>query len=129
LGVKLPNKNWIVFTIANDGDEDFLDDVVNRCLDNKVGCTCSSGQLANKTEDLFDAYMGLRARKVEAESGKPFDYNTCPMTVVNNNFSGGFWFASICTYDEDKKFDMIVCLDLTNRGSKEIFNRINWKNK
>ena len=66
----LPNKDWVVFTIANKEDEELVPPAVKVCLDKSVCYTCSAGTLAHRTEDYFDEEIHLRAINYEIETKK-----------------------------------------------------------
>lgn len=126
---ELPQGNWCVFTIADNDDNELLDNAVSKCLDNLVIYTCSAGQLASRTELSFDLEINKRAIDEEDKTGKPYDYDKLPMTTIHQNFSEGFWFATTAAYDGYIEINKVVCLDFTIKGVKqhltELTNKIN----
>ena len=113
---KLPEDNWIVFTISDNQDEKLLTDAVPKCIDRLVSYTCSAGQLAGLAEHLFDIEIVNRAIAEEDKTGIPFDYETSPITTMHQNFSEGFWFATTVALDGYKECNTVVCLDFTTKS-------------
>ena len=118
---KLPFGNWCAFTIADDEDIELIDFVVAKCIDNQVVYTCSSGKLAEYTEDFFDEKIVNGGIFLEDKTGEPYNYEQSPITTMHKNFSEGFWFSTVLAYSENKDISKVVCIDLTIRGVK---NRI-----
>ncbi len=114
----LPNKDWLAFTIANTEDEELIPPVAKNCIDKNVSYICSTGNLANRSEDYFDEEISLRAIDFEMETNKKFDYELSPVTTAHKNFGEGFWFASKLANDENFEIEKIVCLDMTKRKVK-----------
>jgi hypothetical protein len=120
---KLPSSNWLAFTIADTSDKDLLNDTTKKCLDKNVLYTCSAGQLSSLTEDYFDEEIVWRQVQIEEKTGKPQDYETSPMTTFHKNFDEGFWFAATVAnataHDKYIPIDIVVCIDMTQRGVKK----------
>jgi hypothetical protein len=120
---KLPTSNWLAFTIADTSDKYLLNDTTKKCLDNNVLYTCSAGQLASLTEDYFDEEIVWRQVHIEEKTGKSQDYETSPMTSFHKNFDEGFWFAATVAnaiaHDMYIQIDIVVCVDMTQRGVKK----------
>ena len=129
---KLPSSNWLAFTIADDADQELLNETTIKCLDSNVLYTCSAGQLGSDTEDYFDSEIVLRQVQIEERTGKPQNYDISPMTTFHKNFGEGFWFATTVAnataYDEYIPIDKLVCIDMTQQGVKnnllELINKI-----
>ena len=116
-GIFLPNSNWLAFTIANEEDKDFLDNVVDECLNHGVCYTYSTGELCSLTDDYFDEEIVWREIQKEELTGEPANYEKTPMTNFSRNFSEGFWFAvefAEATFGEAYiPINTIVCIDCT----------------
>jgi hypothetical protein len=125
----LPADNWMVFTIADNADEGLLIEVANNCIEKLVSYVCCAGELCGLTEQIFDEVIVYRAIQEEEQTGKPYDYETSPMTTSHKNFSEGFWFATTVAYDCSKGTSKIVCIDFTIKGVKrqltELVTKIN----
>lgn len=125
----LPKNDWVVFTIANEEDEELVPPIVKLCMDKNVRYTCSAGTLAFWTEQYFDEEIVGRALEHELRTGKEFDYELSPLTTAHQNFSEGFWFASTLAYDSYTEIEKVVCLDFTKRKVKkhllELIDKIN----
>jgi len=122
---ELPYGNWIAFTVADLNDKELLVAAVPRCIDRLVAYTCSAGQLAAYTEDLFDEEISNRVIKVESEIDSLCNFETSSITTIHQNFSEGFWFASVVAFADQKEIDKVVCLDFTNQGvKKQLLNLI-----
>jgi hypothetical protein len=115
----LPTDNWIVFTIADDPDQDLINEAVDLCIDKSVCYVCCAGKLSSLTEDIFDEKIVNRAIQDETRTGKPYDYEFSPVTTSHNNFSEGFWFATFVASDSYKDIDTVVCIDFTTKGVKD----------
>ena len=109
----LPNKDWLAFTIANKEDEELVPPVIKVCLDKNVSYSCSTGNLAKRSEDCFDEEISFRATDFEVKTRQKFDYDSAPITTYHNNFGEGLWFASKSAYVDKFEIEKIVCLDLT----------------
>ena len=113
----LPNGNWLAFTIVDEEDKDFLDNVVAECLNHRVCYTYGTGELCSLTDDYFDEEIVWREIQKEELTGEPADYSKTPMTDFSRNFSEGFWFAvtfAEATFDEVFiPINTIVCIDCT----------------
>ena len=118
--LKLPANNWIAFTIANNEDEELLNDTTIKCLDNGVSYTCSAGQLGTDTENYFDQEIAWRETQKEEKTGEPADFDKTPMTTSHQNFGEGFWFATTVAHptinDKYLNTDKVVCIDFTKQG-------------
>jgi hypothetical protein len=129
---KLPASNWLALTIADYGDEGLLNDTTIKILDNGTCYTWSVGELGSLTEDYFDEEIVWRQVQEEEKTGKPQNYETTPMTIYDDNFANGVWYALISAYaieyDIYLPMDKVVCIDLTKKGYKdkfiELFNKI-----
>ena len=125
----LPRNYWIAFTIANQEDEELVPPAVKSCLDKNVSYTCSAGNLGSWTEQYFDEEISFRAIDYEQQTKKEFDYELSPVTTSHKNFGEGFWFATTLAYDDNFKFDKVVCIDFTSRKVKnhliELIEKIN----
>ena len=116
---KLPGENWIAFTIVNKEDEEFLKDMVAKCIERKTCYTVSTGELGSVTEDSFDwKVIELELEKAK-QSGIEPDYDDTLMTCFNRDFSEGFWFAAVVAEqtinDEYIISKEVVCIDCTKR--------------
>lgn len=116
---ELPMTSWVVFVICDNLDVSFISDKVSKCMDKDVGYVCCAGKACEIIHDIFDEEIVARAQGIEAQSGKEWDYENSPMTVWDKNFGNGFWFAITNTYDGDKEFDKIVCIDCTTKGVRK----------
>ena len=116
---KLPEENWIAFTIVDKEDEEFLRDMTAKCIERKTCYTVSTGQLGSITEDSFDWRIVEVEQKRAGESETEEDYERTPMTSFHLNFSEGFWFATVVAkqiiYDEYVISKEVVCIDCTKR--------------
>lgn len=125
----LPNCDWIVFTIANEEDEELIPSAVKACMDKSVSYTCSAGTIANRTENYFDEEIAWRGVDYEIKTKKEIDYEESPMTTAHESFDEGFWFASTLASHHSFYIDKIVCLDFTKRNVKknlvELIDKIN----
>ena len=115
----LPTDTWIVFTIADDLDREFIKEAVEPCLDKSVCYICCAGKLSSLTELIFDEEIVNRAIQDETRTGKPYDYDLSPMTTSHDSFSEGFWFATTVACDSHKHIDTVVCVDFTTKGVKD----------
>ncbi len=120
---QLPITNWIAFTIADNEDQELVEDVAKKSLDKNISCVCSAGQFASKTEDSFADEIVLRNIKKEQEFGEIDDYETAPMLTFHTSFSEGFWFATSAANpsinDQYLDIDKVVCIDLTIKKVKK----------
>jgi hypothetical protein len=114
----MPKGGWVAFTIANKEDEELVPPVVEECLNQNVSYTCSAGDYAHMTEDLFDGEIVLRGVEYEMRTKKEFDYEYSPVTTAHKHFGEGFWFATRLAYDDNFDIDKVVCLDFTKRKVK-----------
>jgi hypothetical protein len=122
---KLPNCNWVAFTITNDEDKSLIDEVVKHCLDKNVRYTCSTGELGQIVETSFDIEFVDRVIQNESFSGKPHDYEKDTlMTTSHENFSEGFWFAATTAYNDPYIFDKVICLDFTKRRVEKYLRQL-----
>jgi hypothetical protein len=125
----LPKKDWVVFTIANEEDEELVPPAVKICMDKNVLYTCSAGTLARLTETYFDEEISFQAMDYERRTKKEFNFDFAPVTTFHQNFSEGFWFATTLAHDPYKEIDKVVCLDFTKRKVKryltELIDKIN----
>jgi len=83
----LPDKNWLLFLIADDEQIPQFDDILKICLERNVLYVCSTGKAANKIEDIFDEEIGIKTINLRS------DYEQ-PVTTSHKNFDEGFWFAT-----------------------------------
>lgn len=125
----LPKNDWVVFTIADKEDEEWIPPVVKICLDQNVSYTCSTGGLAHRTEDYFDEEISWRGVNHEIRTKKEFDYEKTPVTTSHENFGEGFWFASTVAHGDNFDLDKVICLDFTKRKVRkhltELMGKIN----
>ncbi len=122
-GDYLPTSNWLAFTIVDEEDREFLDEVVTASLNNGVCYTSSVGELYSLTDDYFDEEIVWREIQKEEESGQPADYGNTPMTTFSRNFDETFWYAAVfatATID-DLHIDLnkVVCIDCTKRRVRQ----------
>tara|TARA_R110001606_G_scaffold225781_3_gene373876 strand:+ start:15 stop:524 length:510 start_codon:yes stop_codon:yes gene_type:complete len=125
----LPKNDWAAFTIANKEDEELVPPTVKICMDKNVCYTCSTGTLADWTEQYFDEEITGRGMDYEFRTKKEFDYEFSPMTTSHKNFSEGFWFANFAAHHPKVEIDKVVCLDFTKRKVRkhltELIEKIN----
>ena len=115
----VPKRVWIVFTIANEEDEELIPKIVKECLDRNVSYSCSAGNYAKMTEEFFDEEIAWRGVKQEMKTKKEFDYNFSPVTTAHKNFGEGFWFATTLANDDKFDIDKVICLDFTRKKVKK----------
>ncbi|MBS1595867.1 MAG: hypothetical protein JST90_16255 [Bacteroidetes bacterium] len=116
---RLPDGNWIAFTIANESDRELLVAAIPKCLDRLVSYICCSGQLGKLSEEIFDEEIVVKALGKEIRTSYPFGYNYSPVTTAHNNIQEGLQFAIYGANDEHFAIDKIVCLDFTTENMKE----------
>lgn len=115
----LPKEEWVVFTIANKGDEELVYPVAKACIDHKVGAIYSAGELAYWTEQAFDEEIVWRKLDSEEEM---------PVTTASNNFDEEFWMAThqMGAYQTSP---LLLCVDMTKkkvrRYIKSLMQKIN----
>jgi len=126
---KLPDTNWVVFTIGDEKNVKSESELINHCLDKNVSYTCSAGQLAESTELEFDSRIVNRTILAEEATGNVHNFEQSPCTTSHKNFSEGFWFAAVLASDPQKYLDKVVCTDFTTRSVKnklkELIEKIN----
>jgi len=125
---QLPITNWIAFTIADNEDQELIDNIVKRSLDKNVAGVSSAGQFASETEDFFVDEIVLRNIQKEKELGDFDDYETSPMLTFHRNFSEGFWFATTVANpsinDQYLGIDKVVCIDSTKKRVKAYLKQL-----
>ena len=119
----LPTNNWLAFTIIDEADREFLDEVVTASLNNGVCYTSSVGELYSLTDDYFDEEIVWREIQKEEETGQPSDYGNIPMTTFSKNFEDGFWYAAVFATatigDVYIEINKVVCVDCTKNKVRE----------
>ncbi|WP_245658025.1 hypothetical protein [Roseivirga echinicomitans] len=115
----LPKNDWIAFTIAHKEDEELIPPIVKKCIDKNVSYTCSSGELADLTEDYFDEEVLWRSID-ENEFGN----NSILMTTAHRDFEEGFWFSSAVAHDDKFDLNQVVCIDATKRNTKVLLIKL-----
>lgn len=115
----LPTENWLVFSIGQKMDNESIEKLATKCIENNVLYVCSAGQNCEWTHDIFD--LTFVTKKIadgvdmdDLESDENF-----LMTVWDNNFSDGFWYAITTAHHPTKSIDKIVCIDYTIEGVKD----------
>lgn len=107
----LPNGEWVVFTIANEEDEEMIYPVAKACIDHKVGAICSAGELAYRTEQAFDDEIVWRNLDKHDSSIKDEDM---PVTTASNNFDEEFLLATT-EMGAYQSSPLLVCIDMTKK--------------
>lgn len=124
---RLPKKDWIAFTIANEEDEELVASSITACLDKNVSYTCSVGEIASRSEDYFDEEFAWR--NLDEKFNPKEDSEDVLMTTFHTNFSEGFWFATVLAMIDNQELEKVVCLDFTKRKVKnyliELIHKIN----
>jgi hypothetical protein len=111
----MPKGNWVAFTIANKEDKELVKLVVEECLNRNVSYTCSAGNYAYMTEELFDEEITWRGVEYEMKTKEKFDYEYSPVITAHKNFGEGFWFAARLASDDNFDINKVVCIDFTKR--------------
>lgn len=126
---KLPNNDWLAFTITNEEDIELIPPAVKTCLDRNVLYTCSAGDSAHFAELYFEDEICMRGVDYEIRTKKEYDYNLSPMTTAHTNFGEGFWFATTLASADTSEIDKVICLDFTEKQVKrhltELIKKIN----
>lgn len=110
---KLPNNDWVAFTIANKEYEEMAPVVVNTCIDNNISYACCAGNLASRAEVYFDEELSWRSIDNEVQRKEKSDDKNSLMTTAHRNLAEGFWFASVVANDNNFDIDKVVCIDMT----------------
>ena len=114
----LPTENWLAVPIGQDKNVELYSRLANKCIDNNVSFMCALGQSGELIHDIFDEEVVPRKIAGGESIGTEGDFEDSPITTWHFNFSEGFWFALTSAYDDDKKIDKVVCIDLTSKGVK-----------
>ena len=101
----LPKGEWVVFTIANKGDEELVYPVAKACLDHKVGAICSGGEIAHWTEQAIDEEIVWRNLDSQEDM---------PVTTASNNFDEEFWMATR-EMGAFQTSPLLLCIDMTKK--------------
>lgn len=119
----VPFNNWIAFTIVDEADEDMIDSLTKKCLDQGTCYICSAGKLATLMEDYFDEEIVMRTIAKKENTEEFQDYEDAPMTSSHKNFDEGFWFATTVArqivYDKHVTSAEVVCVDCTSRHVRQ----------
>jgi hypothetical protein len=125
----LPSGNWVAFPVGQGHDVEIYSKLANRCIDNNVLYICAAGLNCELIHDIFDEVIVEKKIKAGESIDSPDDFENSPMTIWDNNFSEGFWFAVVVTYHDLAPIDQIVCIDFTKQGVKrhltDLINKIN----
>lgn len=110
----LPKGEWVVFTIANKGDEELVHPVAKACLDHKVGAICSAGEIAHWTEQAFDEEIVWRNLDAQEEM---------PVTTASNNFDEEFWMATR-EMGVNQISPLLLCIDTTRKKVRKYLQEL-----
>jgi len=117
---KLPKRDWIAFTIANEEDEELVASKTKILFDKKVSYTCSVGEISHITEDYIDEEIAFQMID-KNESEKNLE---SIMTTAHENFGEGFWFCTTVADKDDYAIDKIVCIDFTRKKVKNYLKQL-----
>jgi hypothetical protein len=115
----LRNENWLAVPIGQDKDIHLYSRLADNCIDNNVSYICALGQSSELIHDIFDEEVVARKIAAGESVETQDDFKNSPMTTWHLNFSEGFWFALTSAYNDGKKIDTVVCIDLTSKGVKK----------
>ena len=115
----LPYDNWLIMPIGHIRDYDLIKKVSNVCLDKNVIYLCALGDACEMIHDIFDVTVIDKRIEKGLSIDCPNDFDREPMTTWHNDFGEGVWFALTNAFDDYKKINSVVCLDLTECGEKD----------
>lgn len=128
--LKLPQKDWVVFSISHAVDEERIPLMVKHCLDKNVSSSCSVGELAHRAKLFFDEEISWRAIDFEEKHKHAFDYDTAPVTTAHDEMDEGFWFATnLAASNSVYEIEKVVCINISKENYRaalvELISKIN----
>ncbi|KAA3437925.1 DUF7684 family protein [Rufibacter hautae] len=107
---QLPNKEWLCAMVVNDKPRRYIDEVINKIINNDVGYVCTMGKQAELVHDLIDEEITFRESEIE----KPYLPKHSIITTWDIDIEEEIWFALFAAYSEEIEIKEVVILDMTD---------------
>jgi hypothetical protein len=111
--LEFPDKNWLLFAIADKDQQGILYTFAEKCLDSGVLYVCGAGEACGEIENAFDLAEVDRKLVHLKRDLKQDDFDDPLMTTRHDDFDEGFWFSATVAHHALEPINKIVVANLT----------------
>jgi thiamine phosphate synthase YjbQ (UPF0047 family) len=109
---EFPTANWCLVILADEKNQNYFNEIINKSIEKNVGCICSVGKQHDFIHDLADEEIVFREVDIE----NLYLPEHLIITIGTEDFENGIWSGIYLTENNETKITQTVIIDLTKQG-------------